>query len=284
MTIKRIIPIVLLLGMLVILTGCGADSLQNSAIVSEKPTPTSFLDFLHAELSPGSFTSHGLDNRTLSEEECRLRRVINSGSMYQEIKGQEYEVEVDGEKYGIADFARNDDWYNFINISDMVTVFKNVNFQQDFYDLYSYNLGLDAYYLPSQTLIEKYNTTESPSNLVVWDEDYNLSTGMSGYKDHSYILCDMFYTRNEVDLEALMDFYVGIDGLELNSAISSNGTDIYYIYAEDGCVLFEDAGLQTNRPTTGYIWKQDNVISVFILPGEFSEENLDLCVLEKHEI
>ena len=159
---KHFISILFLLCMLVIMSGCGADNMENMS--SWEPTPTSFLDFLHAELSPETFTSHGLDNSTLSEEEYGLRQVINSLSMYHEVTGQEYEVEVDGEEYGIDDFSRNDDWYNFISINDMAIVFSNMDFQQIFLNLYGYRLDVDAYYLPPVSVIEKYNVITGPAN------------------------------------------------------------------------------------------------------------------------
>jgi hypothetical protein len=227
---------------------------------------------------------HELDNSTLSEEEYRLRRVINSLSMYHEATGQVYKINVDEEKYGIEKFSRHDDWYGFHSMEDMATVFGNTDFQRDFFDMYGFNLEIDAYYLPLSSLIEQYNADIGSIKLIVWDDDYNLSYDVSGYKDHSFISYDIFYTRNSVDLKALMEFYAGVDEQDLYSTEAKDGALIYYMSTDEGSVFFEDVGMRTDDIITAYIWQQDDVISVFILPGEFSEENLDLCVLERHGI
>jgi hypothetical protein len=81
-----------------------------------------------------------------------------------------------------------------------------------------------------------------------------------------------------------MEFYSGVDGQELSSVTTSNGTLVYTMSTDEGSVFFQDIGVRTSILITAYIWQQDNVIGVLVLPGEFSEKNLDLCVLEKHEI
>lgn len=287
MTKTRIIANLLLLFMIMLmLAGCREDDQKGSPQVSsEKPTPTSFLDYLHEAIPPGSLISHELDNGTLSEEEYHLRCVINSLSMYKEVTGQEYDVEMyNVKKYGIDEFSRYDDWYHFDRIDDMATVFNNLEFQQDFYDQYGFDLEFDAYYLPPISTIEKYNIETGPINLVVWDKDFYLGIDGGGYKDDAYLYYDEYFTRGEVDLKALLEFYAGIDGSELNSAISGDGTRVYYTTTETGSVFFEDIGIQTTVPITAYIWKQGDAIIIMVLEGEFDEGNLELCTFERHEL
>jgi hypothetical protein len=276
---KRILPILIIFFMLISLAGC------SSNVSDVEPTPTSFLDFLHAVVSLDESDSHELDNSALNEDEYRLRRVINSLSMYKEGKGNQYEVDTGYiKKYGIDNFTRSDDWYSFQSIEDMTTVLRNPDFQQDFFELYEYNLGIDAYYLPLSSLMEKYSADINSIKLIVWEDDYNLTYDVGGYKDHSFFSCDIYYTKSTVDLKKLMEFYAGVDGQELYSAVSDNGTLVYYMSTDEGSVFFEDVGTLTDSIITAYIWQQDKVIGVMIWPGEFSEENLDLCVLERHEI
>jgi hypothetical protein len=228
---------------------------------------------------------HELDNSTLSEEEYRLRRVVNSLSMYHEATGQVYEVEVSNEnKYGIDDFSQFDDLYSFTSVEDMAIVINNSDFQEDFYDQYNYSLGIDAYYLLSSTISQNYDIEMVTVSLIIWDNDYNLCISGTELIDKTFLMWNVIDTCYSIDVKELAKFYAGVDGLYMNSEIPENGSTIYYLFSENGGVLFEDMGLQTVNPATAYLWEQDDVIGVLLVQGEHKAENFDLCVLERHEL
>ena len=298
MNVKKPLLIVLVLGILV-LAGCSTGNTlpQKSVMETEsnafQSNPLGGIPTPFEETSLGDYGNNYyqrelevVDYNSISPKEYRIRSAIEFVGInnYRVVKaGQDPDaiLKVDVSKYGIDNYCSYGDLVMFRTYDDMIAVINNKDFQTDLRENYGFGYTPIAYYLP-KFLGEDY----SERSFVPLDDKYHfIIYGYEYTEDKNYYkdVWAVFDVQDSPSAEEIAQFYADLDDLQLKRDEGPTDT-VYHFTSENGSAFFEKFGIETNDPATAYIWAQDGVLGVIILPGEHKPENLDLCVLEKHEL
>lgn len=272
---KKIVTLCILFCTVIIMTSCGINEPQNTAT---KGNDT--LNMIHKAAAIETYIPipSGYRYDSMDERDFKIRAVVEAHEMDTFITGgNSNDKEDDVSKYGISDYWRNGNWINFKNPKNMMTVFSNQDFRKDFYKIYDIKFDIDGIYVTPNLYADTYS-----SNLVVLDKNYYL--GMQGCRLNDRTMWMVFQSSQDIDLKVTAQLYAKLDGLDLKEAQTSDGNTVFYMTSSKKCILFTAIGLIPNSPTTAYLWKQDNALGVLVNVGEFSEDNLELCKLEKHAL
>lgn len=298
---KRILPILMALLCLLMIgcekaTGDRIDEPQKSKGISQVSTPqvspAGGLPTPYEVEALGDYVNNPyqrdpevVDYNALSPVEYRIRSVIEFVSMHNSRIGHIEDLddiqEIDVDKYGIKNYCQYGNLVIFRTFDDMRMVLQNSDFRADLYKKYGVNFEPNAYYLPAYLNEDNSGITFLPND----NKYYLLLYGYEYTEDGDYYK-DVWAVYNVQDIpgtDEIAQFYAGLNDLETESDTGPAG-EVFHFTAKSGCAFFEKFGVETNDPATAYIWEQDGVIGVIILPGEHKPENLDLCVLEKHEL
>lgn len=219
---------------------------------------------------------------TISPEEYRIRSTIEFSRINESRAGNVDEDIINGiKKYGIDNYYAINDFPVFFDVADMKTVLRNEEFLSDFHKNTGVTFQSNSYSLPGKISIENFSATLVELDGVPHFQLYGMQTTDDG--NYYAMVWAVFSVPGGPDANEIAQFYADIDGLEVLSDEGPTST-VYHFSSDDGCAFLEKFGIETNDPATIYIWEQDGVIGVIILPGEHKPENLDLCVLEKHEL
>lgn len=181
-------------------------------------------------------------------------------------------------KYGIDDYWQYGDMFWFSEPKHMETVLNNSDFIEEHADQYDAT-WIQQYYLP------KINITRYFGIYILASSD-DLYFNVHGYSIENEVYTDwsVYISQEKYKLEDILEFYAALDDLTIQNAKSKKGVIIYYVPVENSTLMGAIGVLPSEKPYTAYFWEQDNVIGVLVMPGEFSEANLEQCVLEQHEI
>jgi hypothetical protein len=236
----------------------------------------------------GELKENVMDYSSMSEEEYNARVVLNAGDMYGDLLDYRYKDKISyGEyeiKYGIEDYFQVDCMYGFNTLEDMETVFTNPDFLSDYQKTYGFKLNIDSYYMLPASLRTQYENEVLVITLVVIDGGHNFYLSGGNFTGTDTIIWRVLHVEDRVTLNTVAEFYAQKDNLQLQHASLEDGRTVYYMSSDKGCTLFEDMDVSTSNMTTAYLWEQDGVTGVLIVQGEHKDENLGMCILEKHEI
>ena len=224
-------------------------------------------------------TAEFVDYRKVSSEEYRIRSVIEADRMYSLDAPYEKDVIKEVNKYGLKYYSMMGKPM-FSTIESMESALQNKDFKQDFYKETGIDYDIEAYYLPSA-----FPADSMAILLPLRGVPYLQITGFRYTDDSNFftIVWGIYSAPDMPDVIDIAEFYANLNGLEVESSSTAVGT-VFHFTSGNGGAFFEKFSVRTNDPATAYLWQQDNVIGVIILPGEHKPENLDLCVLEKHEL
>ncbi len=223
-----------------------------------------------------------VDYNAISKEEYRIRSVIEFSQIKSSQNDTGDDVIIKGiAKYGVEKYYAIGDVPAFLDVDDMETVLKNKDFLEDFVKNTNTVFEPESYSVPAKIETDVFSAT-----LVALDGTPHFQMygrKMSGDGDYYSAVWAVFSVANPPKAIEIAQFYADLNDLTL---VISNGSvgPVCYFTSQNGGSFFEKFSIETNEPATAYIWEQDNVIGVIILPGEHKPENLDLCVLEKHEL
>lgn len=227
-------------------------------------------------------TGHEYINTDFSiynNDEIEIRSTFEFLNIYlNSLKNKTINKEENGNKYGIKKFWRMNDFIHFNDLEDMATVLNNKDFQKDFFKKNNVSI-IKNYYLPSD-LEARFNAI----GLLVKDgKRYFDILGMGTIGDE-YMQWGVYDIQGRKTLKEILSFYSALDDLTMNSDKADKGYTVYYFPFKESTLFCAIGFPSTDKPYTAYIWEQDGVIGVIILPGQHKPENLELCVLEKHEL
>ena len=175
--------------------------------------------------------------------------------------------------------------YGFNTLEDMETVFSNPEFLEDYYNEYGFALNIDTYYMLPVSIRTQYEHEPIVIILVVIDRGHNFYFSGGLINGSEYINWGMFDVEKRVTLDTVVDFYARKDDLQVQCANLDNGNTVYYTSSDKrDCTLFNDMGVTTSNMITAYLWEQDGIIGVVIVPGEHKDENFNMCIFERHMI
>jgi hypothetical protein len=252
-------------------------------------THTSLYDELKALPESERPNRHTINYSSMSEEEFNARVVIRAGRMYGDLTDYRYRNKIGymkyEKKYGIDDFAQLDCMYWFLTLEDMEVVFKNHEFLEDYFHEYGFELNIDSYHTLPISIRTQYEHEPLVIALVVIDGGHHFYFSGGLISGSTSISWGMFDVEKRVTLDTVVDFYARKDDLKIQYASLDNGNAVYYTSSDKSdCTLFNDMGVTTSNITTAYLWEQDGIIGVVIVPGEHKDENFDMCIFEKHMI
>jgi len=214
-----------------------------------------------------------------SKEEIEIRSTFEFLNIYLDsLKNKTINKEENENKYGINNFWRMNDFIHFNSMEDMATVLSNKDFQEDFFKKNSIPIIIN-YYLPSG-MEPRFNAI----GLLAKDGKRYFDILGMGTTGDEYKQWGVYDIQGRKTLKEILSFYAALDDLTMNSVKTNNGYTVYYFPYEDSTLFCAIGFPYTDKPYTAYIWEQEGVIGVLILSGEYSSENLDLCVLEKHDL
>ena len=223
-----------------------------------------------------------VDYDRISEDEYRIRAVIETkGLRYHKNPPDEDKLLRGVEKYGVSTYNSIDDIVMFSDVDSMKIILQNKNFLLDYEKETGIPFKPDAFYLPKSFEVDRFIGT-----LIALDNKPYFELFGRVYtedKDYYSAMWSVYAVPDGPSAKEIASFYAKVDGLKC-TADEGKAATVYHFTASNGCAFFEKFGVETNDSATAYFWEQNNVIGVIILPGEHKPENLDLCVLEKHEL
>jgi hypothetical protein len=220
-----------------------------------------------------------IDYDALSQDEFDMRLALEFVNIYREsLSGKNVKAD-EGKKYGIYNFWRVEDLYYFDTLEDMKTVFHNEDFRQ-FYASKYHQDTVKGYYIPKNTGGKLFAIC-----LVAKQNGYHFQIDAFGTDEEKFIKWFVYDIQGEKESKEIIEFYAGLDNLEVGNASNSNGDNVYYVTGKP-CDLFYAVAIPPSNTITYtcYIWDQDGVIGAVVVAGEHKPGNLDLCVLERHEL
>jgi len=290
---KKKILLVILMLISLMLFGCSntaksaTASTENSSMPEFSPSgglPTPYVAYsLGEEMNnPYRRNPEVVDYSALSAASYRIRSVIECSRIYSSNEAVEQSDIIDGEnKYGIEHFCAIKDEPFFYSVEDMRTVLKNSDYKSELKNNTGVSLSLKEYCIPAYIPMEYFMGTLCPldkkANLQLYGENY--------MEDGNYYsaVWSTFFISDMPGADEITQLYAALNNLQMKSDDGPKGT-VYHFTSKNGCAFFEKLGVETNDPATAYIWEQDGVLGVIILAGDYNPENLNLCVLEKHDL
>jgi hypothetical protein len=252
---------VILLLVFILFAGCSAPSYKEDV---ERPTGYSYI-----------YTDFSI----YSESELELRAPFEFVRMYKHgLKGTEAQLLKEEQMYGIEYYWRMNDYILFQNLSDMETMFSNPDFKEDYFNEY-HRSPLDYYCIP-----QKSDARYIGISLITTDDKRYFSIEAINIEDDQFIQWATYDMRERHLLEEILSFYASLDDLTIERIETGKGYAVYYSPFKESTLFCAIEFPYTDKSYTAYIWEQYGVIGVMLLPGEHKPENLDLCVLEKHEL
>lgn len=268
--IKRIVFIIMLALIMTFSFGCGANEEKDLEDMD-------IFEIVH-EMAKDQYEWTETDYDLLPEDEYRIRAVVEATDIFWDNKDG-YQEQDEGAKYGILNYWRGDNYIGFDSLEDMETVISNQDFRNDFQILFGIKFEPDAYYLLEDFL------ESGHINLYVIDNNYylNINNMIHGETFQDFVSWGVFDTMQDIDPKETAQLYADLCGAELHTETLPDGNTVYY-YSGKRSKLVEAMGIGTNDTTTAYIWGQDGVLGVVVMPGEHKDENFEWCKLEKHEL
>ncbi len=271
--------LVLLICLVFIFAGCSIKDNQDNLDESNDGT---ILDLIEVIPQNNTYQFKDIDYASLNEDEYNLRRIMEALDIHEEqMEDADSELGSYVSRYGVDDYWQEDGRISLDTLEDMKTMFSNDQLKVDFALRYGVLFNIDAYSIPSNIGSDYYDI-----DLIVIDNQYYLSiqgADISGGLEN-YTGWGVYQTSQTFDIAELAQYYASDKNDELHVATLPSGVDVYYFTVTGGCSLFEAMATASTEPTTAYLWEQDGALGVMIRLGEHKEDNLDLCVLERHEL
>ncbi len=269
---KQHIFILLALLIIVVLSGCATDK-GNKALEDMNG-----LELMHEMAKGGNYEPIEVDYDKMPEDEFRTRAVIEAYDIFW-VNKDDYKEEDQGAKYGIDFYWRGDNWISFDSIDDMETVIRNQDFREDFYGLFNIQLEPDAYYLIEDVI------GLDAIDLFAIDNNYYFSIKNTVLTEDikDTVVGGVFDTNQDIDPKETAQLYAELCGAELHNETLSDGSSVYY-YSGKRDKLVEAMGIGTSDTATAYLWGQDGVLGVIVVPGGHRAECLDWCKLGRHDL
>ncbi len=219
-------------------------------------------------------------------EENQVRAVIEAPELYKDEDSFTFsEIAENGNS---EQYINNTKWYgtdHFEIDESLITIngleafqimFMNAEFKSDYSSQYGISL-IKQYYLPKA--IQK---DDCMISLLSHEEDYFFR--IIGTEVGSDTAFGAFSTRGGVDALEVASVYANMAKLNLYSAMGQKNK-VYFFTTSTGSAPISIFDLETeNKTRTIYFWEQENALGVLVVTGKHTEENLELCVLEKHEL
>ena len=253
-----------------IMTGCAAEGGGLTDLIDGFPQ----IDTYQEEES--------IDYTSVNEDEYNLRLIVEAYDIHKERMAEAN----DESGYYISQYGAEKVWQenyriSFDTVEDMEAVFGSADFKSDFKQMYGIDFDVEKYYSPRNVGAYHYDI-----DLVVIDNHYYLSINSSDLSGglEGIIVWGVYQSSQASDVSDIAHLYAQENNDKLNIIETDNGVDVYYFTVTGGCTLFDAMGVRSTEPTTVYLWSQNGVLGIIIRLGEYDEENLDLCVLETHDI
>ena len=283
---KKVIIIITIVVVLVLFCACAGNEVTENEVTLDVeiqgvlPTPLVMMQLSDAYLDEYKREPERVDYETIKGQELRIRSYVEFEPIfYSSYDDNDYERGVD--RYGISSYYHYGDLVVFSSYADMATVLANQDFQSDFSSKYGLQFQPEAYYTPTYITSE-----DNMAVLLVNDGKCYFRLGGNQYSeggDYFKVVWKVLDVDGAPGADEVATFYAELNGLEVHCA-ALDTVDVYYFTALSGCALFEKMNVKTNDPATTYIWNQDDVMGILILPGGYNQKYLDLCVLERHEL
>jgi hypothetical protein len=276
---KKLKGMLILICIVFTFSGCSMKDNQGNL---DESNDGSILDLIEVIPQNNTYQFQDIDYASLKEDEYNLRRIIEAHDIHKEqMKTVDSEPGCYMSQYGADQYWQEDGRISLDTLEDMETMFSNGQFKVDFAMRYGVLFNIDFYSIPANISSHRYDT-----DLIVLDDQYYMSiqgADISGGLEN-YTGWGVYQTSQKFDIAELAQFYASEKNDELYMTTLPNGVDIYYFTVTGGCLLFEAMATASTEPTTAYLWEQDDVLGVMIRLGEHKPGNLDLCVLERHEL
>ena len=276
---RKLKGLLVLIFIVSIFSGCSMKDNQDNL---DESNGGSILDLVEVIPQDNTYQFQDIDYASLNEDEYNLRRIIEAYDIHEEqMEDVDSEPGQYGSQYGVDRYWREDSRISLDTLEDMETMFSNDQFKVDFAMRYGVLFDIDFYSIPANISSHRYDT-----DFIVLDDQYYMSiqgADISGGLEN-YTGWGVYQTSQKFDIAELAQFYASDKNDELYLTTLPNGVDVYYFTVTGGCSLFEAMATASTEPTTAYLWEQDDSLGVMIRLGEHKEENLELCVLERHEL
>ena len=235
-------------------------------------------DSIKADVLNNNYTYKPVDYSSMSDEEYQKRWVFDAVNMYNnEIRKEDKFADTSGEKYGVKYVSERGGSLQIGSVDDLCVVLTNDDFKNKL-SIYQIDPIL-KYYLPTYLSLDIVDI-----QFLMLTQHYYFNIEGCEFKDDKNIYWAVIDAPVRESVYDSLMYFTKLDGLTLNTGNNKNGDTVYYFSGKNGPAFFETMGIMNADLHTAYVWEQDGVIGVIILPGEHKAENLDLCVLEKHEL
>lgn len=221
-------------------------------------------------------------------EEYQIRSIIEAVNFYEDnnnlyfndVKRYENNEKIISNQtwYGSDNFKVDEGLITISGIDNMLTIFNNDDFQNDYFNQFGINVN-KYYYLPKNIVIDDYAIS-----LLTVEQEYYFSLIGSTVMNGSNATVGVFDAKSKIDILEIASLYANLDELNLYVTEGVCG-DVYFFTTNKKNTLINSIYKnRINELMTVYLWEQERVLGILIIYGEHKAENVDYCVLEKHEM